>query len=62
MSGTVKISLREDRKCAECGNGWAAQSGICLKCVSKAMKPTSKMKSALGRALQARYREIFAKK
>lgn len=58
---TVKITLTEDRKCVECGNGWASQGGFCLKCVNKALK-WKPMKSAAGRALQAHYRKLFEKK
>lgn len=61
MDETVTISLKEDRKCAECGKGWAAQSGLCLKCVHKAMTFTKAMKSEIGRDLQAHYRKMFGK-
>lgn len=54
------ISLKEDRKCAECGGGWAAQGGLCLKCIRKAMTLTNTMKTELGRAVQANYRKTFA--
>lgn len=53
MNVTIRIDM--DRKCAECGKGGAADSGICLKCATKAMgdKP---LKSGTAKAVRARFR------
>lgn len=51
---TITINL--DAKCAECGRGGAAASGICLRCTSKALGPKP-LKSAIGRAVQRRNAE-----
>lgn len=55
MSLTIKIDL--DKKCVECGNGGAVDSGICLGCTSKALagKP---MKSPAGRMVAMRFRDM----
>ena len=47
------LEIDFNKKCAECGKSGATPSGICLKCVTKAManKP---MKSAQGKAVQRR--------
>lgn len=52
---TVTINIDMDRKCAECGKGGAVDSGICLKCTTKAFGAT-RMKSETGRAVQDRIR------
>ena len=49
----VKIVVNMDKKCAECGKGGAATSGICLRCFSKAVGATQPLKSARGREIQA---------
>jgi hypothetical protein len=54
---TITINL--DKKCAECRQAGAAPSGICLKCSTKAMDQNRKMKSAEGRAVQARWRALL---
>jgi len=50
--------INMDRKCAECGKGGAADSGICLECTSIAIKHSRAMKSPEGRAVKARFTEI----
>jgi hypothetical protein len=57
----INITIDLDRKCAECGKGGAAPSGICLKCITKAMgeKP---MKSAEGVAVRARINATLTRK
>jgi hypothetical protein len=47
----VTINIDMDKKCAECRKGGAAQNGICLQCMTKAIghKP---MKSSQGQAVQ----------
>jgi hypothetical protein len=55
----LTINIDMDRKCAECGKGGAADSGLCLTCASKTLadKP---MRSAIGRAVQRRTQELLA--
>lgn len=48
------ITINMDAKCAECGKGGAAASGICLACTAKAIGPSKPMRSQAGRAIQAR--------
>ena len=50
------LNINMDKKCAECGKPCVTDSGICLRCVTKAMgdKP---MKSRQGIAVQKRWRE-----
>jgi len=50
------ITINMDIKCAECGKGGAAESGICMSCTLKAMRDKP-MKSAIGRAVQARNKQ-----
>ena len=47
------IEIDFDKKCAECGKPGATPSGICLKCVIKAMAG-KQMKSAQGKVVQRR--------
>jgi hypothetical protein len=54
---TVVIDM--DKRCDECGKGGALESGICIRCASKALKPKP-MKSARGRMVQARYQKLRA--
>ncbi len=57
---TVTIEIDMDKKCAECKKGGAVASGICLGCTAKAFR-NKPMKSAIGRAVQARIREQAVK-
>ena len=50
------IIIDTDKKCAECGKGGAVASGICIACTSKVIS-NKPMKSAIGRAIQARWRK-----
>lgn len=52
---TFTIDL--DKKCAECGKGGAAESGICLACATKAIQGKP-MRSEVGRAVQRRFRSF----
>lgn len=52
------ITINMDKKCAECGKGGAAESGICLSCTSKAITGRT-MRSEVGRAVQRRNREFL---
>lgn len=61
MSKNVVLTINMDAKCAECRKPGATPTGICMKCAAKAMRPTARMKSEQGRAVQARYQSIFAK-
>jgi len=58
MSNVV-LTINMDAKCAECRRAGTTPSGICMKCATKAMKPDAAMKSAQGKAAQARYRDMF---
>lgn len=53
---TPIITIDLDKKCAECGKGGAAPSGICLKCTGKAISG-KQMKSWQGRAVAKRAQE-----
>lgn len=57
----VTLTIHMDKKCDECRKPGAADSGICMKCATKAMNPKAAMKSPAGRAVQARFKKIFAK-
>jgi len=52
----LTITVDMDKKCAECGKGGAVASGLCLNCTSKVIEGKP-MKSAIGRAVQARFRD-----
>jgi hypothetical protein len=58
MIPTFTIDL--DKKCAECRKEGAAPSGICLACTVKAVSGRP-MKTAIGRAVAARFRENAAR-
>ena len=60
MGSPTVLKIDMDKKCAECGKAGAAPSGICLKCVVKAVtgKP---MKSAQGKIVQGKIERIGAK-
>ena len=49
----ITITLDSDKKCAECGKGFAAPSGLCMRCTGKAVsgKP---MLSSTAQAVQRR--------
>jgi len=51
----VTITIDMDKACAECGNGGAADNGLCLKCTGRAFRDAP-MKSRIGRAVQKRIR------
>lgn len=55
---TLHVTVDMGKKCAECGGGGAVESGICLACTLRAMRGEN-MRSATGRAVQKRNREIF---
>lgn len=50
----VNITINMDRHCDECRNIGSTASGLCLRCVTKAMEPKRKMKSESGRRAQIR--------
>ena len=56
-TANVTIVIDMDKKCAECGEGGALPSQICLRCTSKAMGD-KQMKSWQGRAVRQRMKEI----
>ena len=51
-----RITIDLDKKCQECGKGGAAESGICINCVTKIIQQKP-MNSAAGRAVQKRWLE-----
>jgi hypothetical protein len=57
---TAHITVDLDKKCVECRKPGAVANGLCLSCVSKAMTLTKPMKSAVGQAVQERYRRTVA--
>lgn len=38
MTDRAEITIDMDKKCKRCGKGGATQSGLCLKCVLKAIQ------------------------
>lgn len=56
MSIIPTVSINLDAKCAECGKGGAAASGICLACTNRAIRGM-KMKSVPGRGVQERWQQ-----
>jgi len=34
----AEISINLDKKCVRCGKGGATQNGLCLACITKAIK------------------------
>lgn len=60
--GSATINVHVDVKCAECGKGGATDNLLCLRCTTRAMVPERNMKSAQGKAVQARWREIRARR
>lgn len=57
LEGARQITLDYNKKCAECGKGYAAQNGLCLSCTGKAMKG-KKMKSAQGAIVAQRFYDL----
>lgn len=57
MGDTVTITINMDKRCAECRKPGASGSGICIRCVTKAMDPKRKMHSAEGQSVQRRIAE-----
>jgi hypothetical protein len=53
------ITLNLDRTCAECGRPGATTTGICLACAVDAIEGKT-MRSAAGRTVQDRWREMRA--
>jgi predicted amidophosphoribosyltransferase len=56
----ITINVREDRLCAECGKPWATDNELCLECSRKAITG-KRMRSDVGRAVQARAKKIMAR-
>lgn len=54
------IHFDMDSKCEECGNGGTLESGLCLKCLRKAIDG-KKMKSTTGKMVQHHAARIFKK-
>lgn len=54
------IVISEEKKCAECGQSFAAPNGLCMSCTTKAIKG-KKMRSAQGAAVAARFDELKRK-
>lgn len=57
---TFTINIDMDKKCAECRKPGAVESGICLRCTSKALSGRP-MKSAIGKAVQDRINRYAAR-
>ena len=38
MGKSIVIDINLDAKCRRCGKGGATQSGVCIPCITKAMK------------------------
>ena len=58
MDDNHTLTINFDIRCAECGKAGATPSGICLKCVNKALSDRP-MKSKQGQVVQERYRKIL---
>jgi hypothetical protein len=52
------IDINMDAKCSECRKGGATPCGLCLGCVTKAMNPKHRMKSARGLAMQQKFQQF----
>lgn len=48
---TADVTIDMDKMCVECGKAGATPSGICLRCVMKAVGNSS-MKSKVGQKMQ----------
>lgn len=55
------ITVYTDKCCPECGKPGAVQSGICVSCTTKALSDQP-MKSAIGRAVQARFKSVLSER
>jgi ribosomal protein L40E len=53
MIYTIEIDM--DAKCAECGQLGATKNTLCFKCIAKALRPSSRMKSEAGKTLQQHF-------
>ena len=58
MKLPTTVTIDMDKRCAECKQGGATDSGICLRCATKAMG-TMPMRSPEGQAVQKRLRSIM---
>ena len=58
---TTIITIEMDKKCAECGKGGRAGNGLCLSCSAKALKKSTRMKSAAGIAAQNYFFDVLKK-
>ena len=54
VTDNVTITINLDKLCAECRKPGAAGSGLCIRCVTRAMNQKRKMWSAEGRSVQRR--------
>lgn len=52
----LKVNIDLDQKCPECNKGGSVNNGLCLDCLTKAMR-MKPMKSAQGKATQERMRK-----
>lgn len=55
----VNITIDLDARCDECRQEGRCQNGLCLRCTTKAMG-TKPMKSATGRAVRERLRQMHS--
>jgi hypothetical protein len=61
MSTVPTITINLEARCDECGNAGCADSGLCLKCTTKAIRRET-MRSMAGRAVQRRYFEFVGRR
>lgn len=61
MADNVVLNINMGVKCVECRKPGATDSGICLKCATKAMDFKRPMKTPQGAVVQARYKAMFDK-
>lgn len=57
MSDIPTITIDMGKKCAECGKGGAANSGLCMGCTARAVRGL-RMRSARGRYVQKHIKKI----
>jgi hypothetical protein len=57
MDRVPNFTVDLGKKCAECGNSGAVDSGICLACTLKAIQGRT-MISAIGKAVQTRFMSL----
>jgi hypothetical protein len=56
QSDCLTIEIDMGKRCVECGKGGAMQSGLCLKCTSRAWHTDKPITSEQAKAVRKRFR------